>query len=70
MGLTKPIEQVFIKLLRYIYVSKRYYTRRDWNEMECDRVIDCNSGHDINYNSYRTSGQKVRKQKTVTEHEK
>lgn len=28
MGLTKPIEQVFIKLLRYIYVSKRYYTRR------------------------------------------
>ena len=38
--------------------------------MECDRVIDCNSGHDINYNSYRTSGQKVRKQKTVTEPEK
>ena len=29
MGLTKPIEQVFIKLLRYIYVSKRYYTRRE-----------------------------------------
>ena len=28
MGLTKPIEQLLIKLLRYIYVSKRYYTRR------------------------------------------
>ncbi len=27
MGLTKPIEQLLIKLLRYIYVSKRYYTR-------------------------------------------
>ena len=27
MGLTKPIEQIFIKLSRYIYVSQRYYTR-------------------------------------------
>ena len=29
MGFAKPIEQIFIKLSRYIYVSKRYYTRRD-----------------------------------------
>lgn len=28
MGFAKPIEQIFIKLSRYIYVSKRYYTRR------------------------------------------
>ena len=27
MGLTKPIEQIVIKLSRYIYVSKKYYTR-------------------------------------------
>lgn len=27
MGFAKPIEQIFIKLSRYIYVSKRYYTR-------------------------------------------
>ena len=27
MGLTKPIEQIFIKFSRYINVSKRYYTR-------------------------------------------
>ena len=27
MGFTKPIEQIFITFLRYIYVSKRYYTR-------------------------------------------
>lgn len=26
MGFAKPIEQIFIKLSRYIYVSKRYYT--------------------------------------------
>ena len=32
MGFAKPIEQIFIKLSRYIYVSKRYYTRR--NNME------------------------------------
>ena len=29
MGFAKPIEQIFIKLSRYIYVSKRYYTRRN-----------------------------------------
>ena len=28
MGFAKPIEQIFIKLSRCIYVSKRYYTRR------------------------------------------
>ena len=46
MGLTKPIEQLLIKLLRYIYVSKRYYTRRKYNEKiiadyrrYCDRKI-------------------------------
>lgn len=32
MGFAKPIEQIFIKLSRYIYVSKRYYTRRNSNE--------------------------------------
>ena len=32
MGLTKPIEQLLIKLLRYIYVSKRYYTREEKDE--------------------------------------
>jgi len=32
MGFAKPIEQIFIKLSRYIYVSKRYYTRRIANE--------------------------------------
>jgi len=31
MGFAKPIEQIFIKLSRYIYVSKRYYTRRNGN---------------------------------------
>ena len=29
MGFAKPIEQIFIKLSRYIYVSKRYYTREN-----------------------------------------
>uniref|UniRef100_UPI001A9AF64F hypothetical protein n=1 Tax=Mediterraneibacter gnavus TaxID=33038 RepID=UPI001A9AF64F len=28
-GFAKPIEQIFIKLSRYIYVSKRYYTREN-----------------------------------------
>ena len=32
MGFAKPIEQIFIKLSRYIYVSKRYYTRIDNDE--------------------------------------
>ena len=32
MGFAKPIEQIFIKLSRYIYVSKRYYTRKKSNE--------------------------------------
>lgn len=34
MGLAKPVEQLFIKLSRYIYVSEKYYTRRlemNWN---------------------------------------
>ena len=32
MGFAKPIEQIFIKLSRYIYVSKRYYTRENGYE--------------------------------------
>ena len=36
MGFAKPIEQIFIKLSRYIYVSKRYYTRRKTNEKYID----------------------------------
>ena len=40
MGLTKPIEQLLIKLLRYIYVSKRYYTRRKCHEdIEKDVIV-------------------------------
>ena len=35
MGFAKPIEQIFIKLSRYIYVSKRYYTRK--KDMENER---------------------------------
>ena len=34
MGLTKPIEQLFIKLSRYSYVSKKYYTRGTKDETE------------------------------------
>ena len=33
MGFAKPIEQIFIKLSRYIYVSKRYYTKEKRNEI-------------------------------------
>ena len=33
MGFAKPIEQIFIKLSRYIYVSKRYYTRKNYNKL-------------------------------------
>ena len=33
MGFAKPIEQIFIKLSRYIYVSKRYYTRKIWDDI-------------------------------------
>ena len=50
MGFAKPIEQIFIKLSRYIYVSKRYYTRERWNEHEKDEwektdiFVDDNTG--------------------------
>ena len=36
MGFAKPIEQIFIKLSRYIYVSKRYYTKENGYEKEDD----------------------------------
>ena len=37
MGFAKPIEQIFIKLSRYIYVSKRYYTMEKHYGLEYDK---------------------------------